>query len=286
MRLGALCTALLFTACGPSDRNGGETIDAAAGSDSAGSGSDAQQPMPPTSRVFAHSGATLYRVDASTFAPSKVGDMKQGGNPLVQSITDIAIDNNDRMLGVTLDKLYEIDETTGAVTLVTNLPAAAQGFQSLSFVPDPANDANDIMIAANFNGDVYKIDTTTGAATKIGSYGTVANGVVKSSGDIIGVRGFGIYATVKIGNDTSQDYLAKIDPMNNFKATPLGTGVGFKDIFGLAFWEGTIFGFVAGANNTGNIVKIDSNTGAGTEVQGGAERWFGAGVATDAPILQ
>ncbi len=280
--LAALIGALLITACGPTDRVG-STIDAA-GSGS-GSGSDGQVVIPPTSRVFAHSGGTLFRVDASTYAPAMVGDMKLNGAVLPQSITDIAIDIDDRMLGVTLDKLYEIDETTGAVTLVTSLPAAAQGFQSLSFVPDPADDTKDIMIAANFDGDVYKIDTTNGAATKIGSYGTVANGVVKSSGDIIGVRGFGNYATVKIGNDMTQDYLAKIDAANGFKATPLGTGTGFKDIFGLAFWEGTIFGFVAGTNG-GNIVKIDPNTGAGTEVQGGSVRWYGAGVATDAPILQ
>lgn len=245
--------------------------------------------MPPSSRIYAHSGATLYKVDAGLYTPTMVGDMKLNGSLLSQGITDIAIDADDNMIGITLDKMYAIDEATGTLTLITNLPANAQGFQSLSFVPDPADDTRDIMIAANFNGDVYKIDQTTGVATKIGSYGAVPGGAkVVSSGDIIGVRNFGVWATVKI-TDEPYDFLAKLDPVNGFRATPkgqFGVGTGFKDIFGLAFWEGTIFGFVAGANNTGKIIKIDPDTGVGTEVQNSAIRWYGAGVATDAPVLQ
>ncbi|NVB79404.1 MAG: hypothetical protein HOV81_13500 [Kofleriaceae bacterium] len=290
MRRLALATTLFIFACGPADRETPTDAAGSAGSDSgSGSGSDAQQPMPPASRIYAHSGATLYKIDAGLYTPTMVGDMKLNGTPLNQSITDIAIDNNDRMIGITLDKLYTINEMTGAVTLITNLPANAQGFQSLSFVPDPADDTKDILIAANFDGDVYKIDQINGSATKIGSYGTVTAGKVGSSGDIISVRGFGTghYATVKIAGQPF-DFLAQIDK-TTYAASPigqLGAGTGFKDIFGLAYWEGTIFGFVAGANNTGKIIKIDPTTGVGTEVQSGAIRWFGAGVATDAPILQ
>ena len=36
----------------------------------------------------------------------------------------------------------------------------------------------------------------------------------------------------------------------------------------------------------GKIITIDPMTGTGTEVLAGAIRWYGAGVATDAPILQ
>ena len=39
---------------------------------------------------------------------------------------------------------------------------------------------------------------------------------IGSSGDLIGVRGLGIYATVNVGtNQASQDYLARIDPTPN-----------------------------------------------------------------------
>jgi len=34
------------------------------------------------------------------------------------------------------------------------------------------------------------------------------------------------------------------------------------------------------------MITIDPNTGAGTEVLDGAIRWYGAGVATNAPIVQ
>ena len=74
------------------------------------------------------------------------------------------------------------------------------------------------------------------SATKIGSYGMTGAGKVVSSGDLIGVRGLGIYATVDVGNEAN-DYLAKIDPVT-WKATPIGTGTGYNDIFGLAYWAG------------------------------------------------
>ena len=77
---------------------------------------------------------------------------------------------------------------------------------------------------------------TSGSATMIGSYGTVAGGKVVSSGDLIGVRGLGIYATVDVGTKTV-DYLARIDP-TTWHATPIGAGTGFDDIFGLGYWAG------------------------------------------------
>ena len=124
------------------------------------------------------------------------------------------------------------------------------------------------------------------AATLRGEYGLHNNQQVGSSGDLIAVRGFGIYATVNVGTSPSaQDFLARIDPAT-WEATVIGGGTGFNDIFGLGFWEGKIYGFVAGNQNQGKMITIDPATGAGTEVLAGAIRWYGAGVATDAPILQ
>jgi hypothetical protein len=111
-------------------------------------------------------------------------------------------------------------------------------------------------------------------------------GRVGSSGDLIAVRGLGIYATVNVGTDPmAQDFLARIDP-TTWTATPLGTGTGYNDIFGLGYWQGTIYGFVSTSTTTGKMITNDPNTGVGTEVLAGAIRWYGAGVATDAPILQ
>ena len=270
-----LGTILLASACGPSGRTGDNN-----GQPDAKVFQDAPDVTEPDSRVYAHSGSKLYQIDTATFQPHEIGTMTGLGT---QSLTDLAIDKSDRMFGVTLDKLYTINSTTGAATLVTMM--SVQGNTSLSFVPmdlnNPASD--DILVTANDMGDVYSINQTTGAATKLGSYGTFNNKKVVSSGDLIAVRGFGIYATVDVGTE-SQDYLARIDP-TTWKATPIGGGTGYDKIFGLGYWKGTIYGFVSGSS-TGQMITIDPATGAATEVQSGSVSWFGAGVATNAPILQ
>jgi hypothetical protein len=275
----ALGTLAVLGACGPGGRDGNGTPDAASG----GGGDGAV--VSPASRVFAHSGNRLYQIDTKTLAPVEIGMMAGLGT---QSLTDLAIDKADKMIGITLDKLYTVNATSGAATLISDLSASARGFTSLSFVPSDLNDSNspDILVSANSTGEVFSIDPMAGTATMLGSYGTVAAGRVGSSGDLIGVRGLGIYATVNLGTDpTAQDYLARIDPAT-WTATPIGAGTGFNDIFGLGFWQGTIYGFVSTGATTGKIITIDPNTGAGAEVLAGAIRWYGAGVATDAPILQ
>lgn len=270
-----LGTILLASACGPSGRTDNT------GTPDAKTFNDAPAVIEPDSRVYAHSGSKLYQIDTATLQPVEIGTMAGLGT---QSLTDLAIDKNDRMFGVTLDKLYTINAQTGAATLVTTMTAT--GNTSLSFVPSDLNNpaSDDILVTANDQGDVYSINQTNGSTTKIGSYGTFNGKKVVSSGDLIAVRGFGIYATVDVMGDDTQDYLARIDP-TTWKATPIGGGTGYNKIFGLAYWKGTIYGFVSGSG-TGQMITIDPGTGAATEVQSGSVSWFGAGVATNAPILQ
>jgi hypothetical protein len=238
-----------------------------------------------TSRVYAHSGQTLYLMNSLTLATTTIGSMTGLGT---QSLTDLAIDKNDRMLGVTLDKLYEIDPATGTPTLIKDLIGTGNA-TSLSFIPEDPNDpsSDDVLVTVDSFGGVFRIDPATGNTTSIGDYGTVALGKVRSSGDLFGVRGLGIYATVDIGDGSAdtEDYLAEIDPIT-FAATPIGAGTGFDKIFGVGYWGGKIYGFVdLGAGNGGKMIQIDINTGAGTELSSSSVRWFGAGVATDAPLL-
>jgi len=242
-------------------------------------------PMLDTSRVYAHSGQTLYLMNSLTLATTMVGSMTGLGT---QSLTDLAIDKNDKMVGITLDKLYQLDPTTGAATLVKDLSQSGNGFTSLSFVPENLDDPGsaDILVTANDQGAVFEIDPVTGDTTQIGDYGTVALGKVRSSGDLFGVRGVGIFATVDIGMTAGNDYLAKIDPVT-WTATPIGTGTGFDKIFGLGYWGGKIYGFVdLGAGGGGQMIQIDASTGEGTLLSSSSVRWFGAGVATDAPTLE
>jgi hypothetical protein len=272
-----LLAAAVLVACGPSGRDNTGT--------DAPSQADAADPPVDTSRVYAHSGTTLYRLNNATLAAMPIGPMAEIGS---QNLLDLAVDKDDRLVGITRDKLYSIDSATGAATLIRDLSASAQDFTSLSFVPSDLDDPSspDILVSANDQGAVFEIDPATGEATQIGSYGSTVNGQVISSGDLFGVRGVGIIATVDIGTGT-EDHLAIVDPANGWQATPLGTGTGFDKIFGLGYWGGTIYGFVDNGFEVGGgkLIEIDPNTGAGTLKNSDASRWFGAGVATDAPVI-
>jgi hypothetical protein len=267
--------ALAIIACSPARHSvtgddDGSGIDAPAGDDG-GLGS--------ASLVYAHTGNTLYRVDSTSLSVVEVGPLNGIGT---ESLTDIAIDKNQQMVGITLDKLYSINSSTGSATLIKDLSQSATGFTSLSYIPTDLTDPNstDILVTANNEGAVYQIDPTMGTATMIGSYGSDAMGKIVSSGDLIGVRDLGIYATVDVGEQTN-DYLAKIDPAT-WQASPIGTGTGFDQIFGLGYWAGTVYGFTS----KGDMITIDINTGVGTKVMSGSQAWYGAGVTTDAPVIQ
>lgn len=275
-----LYLSLCILACGSSGR-GGQNPDAhGVDSHSGGDGANTD-----TSLVYAHSGSTLYRIDTFNLGTVQIGPMTGLGSA---SMTDLAVDKNNKMVGVTLNKLYSVDPNTGATTLIKAL-SNTHNPTSLAYVPSDLSDPNsaDILVTADSVGDVYQIDDMTGSATMIGSYGGSGATKVVSSGDLIGVRGFGIYATVDVGTGSgTNDYLARIDP-TTWAATPIGTGTGFNNIFGLGFWAGKIYGFVDDkTNHTGQIITIDPTTGVGTQILSGAVEWYGAAVTTDAPIIE
>lgn len=271
-----LLAVAVLAACGPSGRNSGDDMPEA----DAGPDVDAAPPVD-NSRVFAHSDAVLYRLDNRSFAATQVGSMTGLDNDLL----DLAIDKDDKIVGVTRDALWSLNAQTGAATMIRALTGDAQGLTSLSYVPDPNPGNPDILVSANRSGQVFRIDPATGTASLLGSYGTAPGGaVIGSSGDLFGVRGFGIFATVDVENETL-DYLAKIDPVT-WKATIIGP-TGYDRIFGLGYWDGRIYGFVDDGfeAGTGKLISIDATTGDGTELSNAVIRWFGAGVATDAPLL-
>ncbi len=276
---------LLATACGrgvPADPDaevgsidGGDEIDARPGSDA----------LPPDyTTVYAQSGTTLYRVDTDTLDLIEIGPF--GAALGTASMTDIAIDKDDEMFGCSLSKIFSIDETTGTATYIADF-SGVSNLTSLSFVPmSDLPDSAERLVAATSGGDVYEISKTTGAATLLGNYGMNGQAQIASSGDIVSVRGFGTLATVNASTDFSDDdFLAWIDPVT-WQATLIGTAsTGFDRIFGIGFWGGTVYGFVDGGVDTGAFITIDTTTGVGTLVEAGQVRWYGAGVTTDAPIV-
>ncbi|HVV83026.1 MAG TPA: hypothetical protein VHE35_08090 [Kofleriaceae bacterium] len=283
----ATCAAGAAGACGPNAGGGDDdvaidarTVDARPADAAPG---DTNDELP--SLVYAHAGKTLYRIDTHTLDQVLVGDFTNLGT---QTMLDIAVDHDGKMIGITRDKIFTVDPNTAESTLLATF-VGASNFTSLSFVPaDAANpDGPEVLLSANDAGAVYRIDVAGGTATavQVGSYGTQGGTAIGSSGDIVSVRGFGTMATVDVG--PGRDYLARLDPANGWKATIIGTGTGFDNIFGLGFWAGKLYGFVDDgfAANTGAMIEIDPVSGAGTLVRAGAIRWFGAGVTTIAPII-
>lgn len=235
--------------------------------------------------IFAHSSQNLYRLDPNTLDVILVGAFNIGAF----AITDIAIDQNDALIGVSLAKIWSIDRMTGAASEIAAFDGATDGLTSLSFVPLDGSDPQspERLVAAGSSGNVYEVNPATGTTTLLGNFGLSSGSQIRSSGDLVSLRGLGTFATVTIGDSpTDPDFLATIDT-TTWAATVVGAAsTGFDKVFGLAYWDGSLLGFVddgSGAG-TGSMIDIDAVTGVGTLVLPSAFRWAGAAVATDAPI--
>ena len=134
---------------------------------------------------------------------------------------------------------------------------------------------DDVLVGTReIDGHVFRIDPSTGAATQIGDMG----GAFSSSGDIVTVDGFGTVQTVPGANG---DQLARLAD-GTFAATGVGTGTGYTQIWGLAFWKNTIYGFTS----TGDFLLIDPTSGVAQLVSTSAQAWWGAAVTTVAPVIE
>lgn len=265
-----LVLVLAIAACGPPALEGDDTGPdggGGGGGDPGGGGGTA----PAGTVVYAHSASTLYKIDPDTLAVTKIASF--GWPSGTDEMTDIAVDKNGAIIGVSETSVYRVDPATAACTVLSRSLQGA--FNGLSFVPADVVGASGDDILVGTRGDdgiVDRIDPMTGAVTQIGNMGSTFS----SSGDLVAVAGFG---TVQTTLGTSSDVLAKLAPVT-FKATAAGA-TGFSDIWGLAFWKGKVFGFTAG----GQFLTIDPATGVATLVQSGGPEWWGAGVTTIAPVI-
>lgn len=249
----------------------GSSVDAAGYVDADPFRPDATPP-PVNAAVYAHSSSTLYRVDPDTLVVAQVAPFQWPSG--IDTMTDIAIDKDGNMIGISFDSVYAIDKDTAECTFLATL---SEDFNGLSYIPVDTPDPSDeeILIAAASSGTVYQVDPSTGATTPIGAYG---NGW-GSSGDIVSVRGH-TYATV-VEDLTATDKLASIDPSNGYQATIIGD-TGFQDIWGVGYWGDKVYGFA----ETTSFVLIDVDTGIATEVETSDVHWWGAGVTTSAPVIE
>lgn len=271
--VGAL--VLLASACSSTERgftnaDGGQAADAGPIVISGNDG--AVTPVGPA-EVFGHSDTSLYRLDPETKAVTVVGNFVDCYN-----IIDIALDEDSNMYGATDTALYVIDKTTAKCTL---LKEGSKYPNSLSFVPKGTVDPTREALVGFVDSAYYRIDTSTGEKTPIGSMGSN----YRSSGDIVSVKGGGTYVTV-LGSGC-HDCLVEIDPKTGAIKKNFGP-LNYADVFGLAFWGGSAYGFTNGGQLF-EIKFVNNGTAVGTtaipvpDAPSGLKFW-GAGSTTSAPL--
>ncbi len=265
-----LALSCLLIACGPSVSD----QPADAGNNNGGGDGGPLIDAPPVvlrAAVYAHSSGSLYKIDPETLAVSLVAPFQWSNGSDV--MTDIAIDKDGVMTGISYDSVYAINKDTAQTTYLAPLTG---DFNGLSYVSDTSGgDPQEILVAAGNDGNVYQINPDTGASTLKGNYG----GGWNSSGDIVSIRGLGTFATVAQGT-TGNDYLARVNT-SNYTVTIIGD-TGFEDIWGVGFWGDKVYGFT----DNREFVLIDIDTGVANQVELGTVNWWGAGVTTSAPVIE
>ena len=258
----ALALMLSNAACSPAAKEGG------------GDGNSYTPPGTPAaeSKVYAHSDLRLYTVDPDTLQVTLVNPFRWTDEYPSDSMTDIAIDSQGNMVGISFDRVYSVNPASGVVTYLADLD---RSFNGMSFISsNEMGDGEETLVAAALDGSFYKLDPVTGQSTAIGNYGAD----MSSSGDIVSVTGFGTVATVT-KSDSSTDWLVRVDPSTGV-ATPIGD-TGVSGIWGLGYWGAEIYGFTS-ANE---FVLLDRDTGHASVVESSDVQWWGAGVTTEADLV-
>jgi len=215
----------------------------------------------------------LYKLDPITHSVTVVGPF-QG----CSSVIDLAMDKDGQVLGTTFDGLYSIDKLTAQCTLI----ATGSYPNSLSFLPVGTLDPNDEALVGYFGADYVRIDPQGGGVNTVLA-GALTGGSI-SSGDIVSVEWGGTYLTIK--GPGCDDCLVQVDPISGQVTQSYGP-VGYSQIFGLAYWGGSAYGFT----NGGELFQIDfaggtiSTTPINIPAAPADLSFWGAGSSTTAPLV-
>ena len=195
----------------------------------------------------------------------------------LNTVTDIALDKDGNMTGVTFSELLSINVETAECKVIAPLSNGST-MNGLSWIR--ADNGEEILAATGNDGTVLRIDPKAGTSAVIGNLSAGQ----RSSGDLVSVANYGTLITLRGDGPNAaisggSDLLAKVDPTTG-AATVIGP-TGFKHVYGIGFWGSRVFGFT----DTGQFILIDPKTGAGKLVQQiTAYPFWGAGVSTSAPV--
>jgi hypothetical protein len=193
--------------------------------------------------VYAHTSATLYRIDLGASPPvaNLVGQMGA-------QITDITRLGDGRIFGVSFDALFQIDASTGRAQRVGSL-----GVDGVNGLTSTGNR----LLASSTEGVFYTVDPASGRAGRIGRFG---QGITSSGDMCFGPNGV-LYLTAPHDPQRgTSDRLMRVDPATG-NAVLLGN-TGLDRMYGLTFTGSQMLGFT----EAGIVARIDPSTGAATPI--------------------
>ncbi len=301
----------------PTDAGGATRVGLEAGS--LGSLGDAHAPTvdagPPRALLYAHTNTKLFQLDPLNVAaaPVLLGDFDciGSGSGKATSMTDIAVEKNGKLYGVSAIAAYPLTVQAGVVHCDATWPLPqGSSFYGLTFAPENTVAAQEVLVAANGGGELFEIDSTTGNTTKVGAFGVdPATKLPWSlSGDIVFLAnggnpvGFATVRTCKSGSSgcSTVDTLIEIDvraikpgKQSVTKAVrgKVTTGAWctnpqspaeFDTIYGIAAYGDKVYGFT---HTGGHILEMHNDDATACLVSSDAALSFaGAGVTTVAPV--
>ena len=229
--------------------------------------------------IYAHSRETLYTFSPYTNTVDEIGPFMLPGETEPTSVIDLAVNADGDVYVSGYDALYRVDPETAALTHVGDFDVD-ESFFALTFLGEGVIRPVETLIGATNEGVYYEIDPTDASTQRLGQY---PDGWI-SSGDIVSVGGRA-FATLKDpDNLDAPDVLAEITFTASGSSTVRELGsTFFRQLFGLGSWGDSLYGF----SNSGELVRLDPDTGRGTivSITTGIDSYWGAGVTTTAPIL-
>lgn len=247
----------------------------------------------PSGTIYVQTGLSLQVYNPYAKTLKNIG--KYACLPASDLVFDIAVDRDNNVYAVTAeDRFLKVDPLSGACTVIRQ--GGGLDYPILiAFVPrgtlDPANDA-----LVGFDGDLYlRIDLQTGVVTTVGELNPPeAGNPYAAIGDLVfaGPNGMFLTATPDFdaGAPNAGDTFIRFDPKTGRRLSIVGTTGGYKNLYGLGYWGGSIFAFTT----PGEILKVSPTNAATTlvkRVDGGPPKeggvadpvFFGAGSTTVAP---
>lgn len=224
--------------------------------------------------IYAHTAGALYTWNVGDAKPVKVRDFTWPSDGGDHQMTDLAIDRDGLMYGISFDHLYRVSATSGKTRSLASL--GNQEFNGLTVIErgkiDPAQET---LVAISNMGNWVQVTITGTSATfkTLGSYGGYS-----SAGDAFCIEQKGTWAAVLDPGDTSGTILVEVNPSNGNVKSVLSPALNANSVYGLAGVGGVIYAFDASGQILAYDLAMKKVTTAVTAANG--QPWWGAAVST------